>query len=62
MSLCVLRSAHGVLEGTHASEIAEAYTRFIQLLDRTLRMRRATTGFVSLLRDEVIAYQLVWPN
>lgn len=32
------------------------------LLDRTLRQHRASSGFGALLRDEVIAYQLVWPD
>ena len=43
-------------------EIEERYSRFITLLDRILRQRQACTGFIALLRDEVIAYQLVWPD
>lgn len=33
-----------------------------KLLSRTLWLVRASTGFVALLQDETIAYQLQWPS
>jgi|GEM_PF-5994497 len=42
--------------------VATLDSEAIRLLVRTLRMRRATTGFGANLLDETIAYDLVWPN
>lgn len=43
-------------------DVVLRHSSSIALLDRTLRHRRAFTGFGALLREEVIAYELVWPN
>ena len=46
----------------HLGDLVRFHSSSVTLLDRTLRHRRASTGFGALLREEVIAYELVWPN
>jgi hypothetical protein len=47
---------------SRTADVVLRHSSSIALLDRTLRRRRAFTGFGALLREEVIAYELVWPN
>ena len=54
------RDGYAVLSRT--TSVVLRHSSSIALLDRTLRHRRAFTGFGALLREEVIAYELVWPN
>ena len=54
------RDGSAVLSRT--TDVVLRHSSSIALLDRTLRHRRASMGFGALLREEVIAYELVWPN